>query len=257
MTDIEKAPEKMSLEELRKLVSSLSANFKRTVLIATTAVTVLSGFGFAKLSDIESKAREKVDASVLKSTEYFDVLINGQTRLQGNQWASAIPYFEKARALRQDDDFVLYSLMQCYANAAELDAGLRLIEDTEKSGLFNRNTNQVWTLLNAGRIYFLASLDRPELASKATYYIDRAERAARLEKGGEMSYVLYTRAILEYSKDIKGDWASNLTRLIAIDPRAKDWPSDDRSDAWFQLLMRKHPKIYDDFERTLRVAPAA
>ncbi len=146
----------------------------------------------------------------------------------------------------------MYSLLQCYANAAEIDAGLRLIEDAEKSGLFNRKFNQSWTLLNAGRLLMLSGIEKPEHIKKAEYYLRRAYRAAEIQKGGELSYVLYARAMVEYIKGNRSAWTNDLTNLVVIDPRVRDWPAGDRPDPWFQLLLRKFPKLADDFERVLR-----
>lgn len=252
MTEADKSPEDMSLEELRKLVAQLSIKFKRAVVLGTAAVAVLGVLGYGKLADIESKAREKVDATITKGTEYFDLIINGQTRIQAYQWSAAIPYFEKARTLRPDDEFTLYSLLQCYASNAELDAGIRLVEDSEKAGLFSRRFNEIWTLLNAGRIYTLASVDKPELSAKADYYLGRAQRAAEIQKGGDLSYVLYAKAVLEYTRSNKVGWTQLLVNLVEIDPRARDWPTGDRPEPWFQLLLKRYPQLFEDFNNTLR-----
>lgn len=241
----------MTLEELRKLVSQMQSNFKIAVAAGSTAVAALGLLGYGKLSDIESKAREKVNDAVVKGSEYFDLIINGQTRVQAAQWETALPYFEKARNLRPDDELTLYSLLMCYANVADIDGGLRLLEETEKSGLFARKFNEVWTLLNAGRLLTLASITKPELETKARYFLSRARRAAELQKGGEMSYVLYAQAIHEYTRKNDTEWRKLLARAIELDPRVKEWPASDRPDPWFELMLRKFPNFYTDFNKAL------
>lgn len=252
MPDREKTPDKMTLPELRILVTHLNANFKRAVWIGTLAITILTGLGLNRLSDIESKARDKVDAAVSKGSEYFDLIVNGQSRIQAGLWHAAIPHFEAARALRPDDELVIYNLLLCYANAAEVDAGIRLIEDVEKSGLFSRKLTQTWTLLNAGRVLMLAGLDKKEHLAKAGYYLGRARRAAQLQKGGDIAYVLYAEAILEYVQGNEHNWRHHLRSLVAIDPRSREWPSSDRVDPWFQLLLQRFPDIGKHFDRVLR-----
>jgi hypothetical protein len=96
------------------------------------------------------------------------------------------------------------------------------------------------------------SISDSENVKKAEYYLSRAQRAAELQKSGDLSYVLYGRAILEYIKGNMPLVESCLSQLISIDPRARDWPSADRPEAWFQLLMTKYPKLSEDFEGLLK-----
>lgn len=252
MAENVKSTEEMNIDELRKKVTDLDTKFKRTVIIGSTAVTLLSGLGYGKIQDIELKAREKVDGAVKKSVDYFDLVVNGQSRVNGSQWESALPYFESARSQRPDDEFVLYNLLMCYANGGQVDAGIQLLEEVERSGLFSRKTNQIWTLLSAGRVYLLAALEKPELFKKADYYLGRARRASELQKSGDLSYVLYAQATSEYMQGRKSISEEYLHSLIEMDPRARDWPSYDRPDPWFQMILKKHPKYADDFEKALK-----
>ena len=229
MADQEKSPDQMDLVELRKLVNALSANFKRAVWGGTIAVSVLSILGLSKISDIENKARERVDSAVAKGAEFFDLVINGQTRMNGFQYETAIGYFEAARSLKPDDDYVFYSLLTCYVNAAKLDSATRLVADAERAGLFDRKFNQTWTLLNAGRLYTLTGLENSGDHAKAEYFLERARRAAELQNGGDLSYVLYAQAILEYVKGNRPGCTDYLKSLVKIDPRAREWPHADRS----------------------------
>lgn len=246
-------PDSQSLTVLRAKVTQLETNFKRAVTGGAMAISVLGYLGFDKLNEIESKAKERIDQAISDSTMFLDLVINGQTRVQVFQWAAAIPYFEKALSLRSDDEVVLWSLLNCYVNSADLDAGLRLLEDIEKGGgLFSKRFSEFWTLQNISRLLILASIDKPELSNKAEYYVGRAIRSAELLKGGELSYALYAKAIFEYTRPNQLDWRASLVKAVNIDPRVRDWPTEDRPDPWIQLVLRKYPKFIEEFNLTAK-----
>jgi tetratricopeptide (TPR) repeat protein len=251
MGESEKSVEQLDLTELRALVKSLQSKFKIAVLVGTITISLLSVFGLTKLSDIENKARDRVDAAVSKGSEFFDLVVNGQTRLWASQYSTAMGYFEQAHALRPEDEYIFYCLLMCYVNNGDLDAGVRLLDNAKNAGLLDRKFNQVWTLLNAGRLYTLLAISDPRYQKSAEYYLARAQRAAELQKGGDIAYVLYARALYEYVRGNKEKAAYNITRLVSIDPRSRDWLKDDRTDPWFQMILKKYPSFPEDLHRMM------
>lgn len=240
-----------TLDTVREELKALQKQFKQTLWIGSLAVAGLSAIGIGKLSDIEAKARERVDAAVNKGTEYFDVMANAQARLNAGNWSGAIANLEQAVTLRPDDELIFYQLAGAYATSAEIQAGLKLIEDAERAGLLLRKYSSVWSHLNVARIYMLAASSEEKYKALAQSYFDKAERAASRSKGGEIAYVLYSRGVHElmYGQDARAD--GTFREIAEIDPRAEKWPEGDRPDPWFQLALKVRPTLQADMESRL------
>jgi predicted Zn-dependent protease len=237
-----------TLDGLREELTTLQKQFKQALWAGSIAIAGLSALGIAKLGDIETKAREKIDSAVNKGSEYFDAIVNGQARANAGNWAGAITYLEQAMALRPDDEFVFYQLASAYASGAEIEAGLKLLNEAERNGLLLRRYSSVWSQLNVARIYMLASIADSKHKPQAEVYFDKAERAASRSKGGEMAYVLYSRGIFELLNRNEAKAKSVLRSLADIDPRTQKWPEADRPEPWFQLVLRVRPKLQEELE---------
>lgn len=238
----------LTLEQLRGQLQALQKQFKQAIWVGSIALTALSAIGLAKLTDIETKARERVDSAVTKSIEYFDLMSNAQTRMNAADWTSAASYLEQAHALRPDDEFIFTNLLTSYAGGANIDAGLRLLESAERSGMLVRKYSGIWTQLNAARLYMIAGVGDGKYIKSAEYHFGRAERAAETLSGGEMAYVLYSKGIFQYLVGNEDGARATYQRMAELDPRARQWPAADRAEPWFQTLLKVRPTLQADLE---------
>jgi tetratricopeptide (TPR) repeat protein len=243
----------LTLDEVQVQLRTVQKQFKQAVWAGSIALTALSGIGLAKLSDIESKAREKVDSAVTKGVEYFDLMSNGQSRMNASAWSSASTFYEQALALRPDDEFIFTNLLICYASGANVEAGLKLLESADRSGMLVRKFSGVWTQLNAARLYMIAGVKDGKYIKSAEYHFDRAERAAQTLIGGELSYVLYSEGIFWYLRGDEKRARSLFQRMAELDPRTRRWPEGDRAEPWFQHLLKVQPTLQSDLENLFEV----
>jgi tetratricopeptide (TPR) repeat protein len=237
-----------TVESLRDELQTLQKQLKQAIWAGSIGVAALSALGIGKLSDIESKARERVDSAVTKGVEYFDIISNAQSRINAAQWAGAIGYLEQAITLRPDDEFVFTNLVMSYASGAEIEPGLRLLESAEKSGLFIRRYATVWAHLNAARLYMLAGVQDGKYIKSAEYHFGKAERAASRMKGGETAFVLYSQGIFYLLTGADDKARTSYQLMLEMDPRTRKWPEGDRQEPWFQHLMKVRPKLQEELE---------
>jgi predicted Zn-dependent protease len=247
------ATEALTLEQVRDQLQDLRKQFRQFIWVGSIAVTALSAIGLAKLSDIETEARKRVDSAVTKGTEYFDLMSNAQLRMNASSWASAATYLEQALALRPDDEFVFMSLLASYVGGANTEAGLRLLESADRNGMLVRKFSGVWTQLNAARLYMVAGVNDGKYIKSAEYHFGRAERAAQALSGGEMSSVLYSQGIFQYLTGDDAKARSTFQRMVELDPRTRQWPAGDRAEPWFQRLLKARPTLQADLEDLFEV----
>lgn len=239
-----------SVAEMRYELKMLQMQFKMAVVIGTLAIAGLSGLGISKVADIESKARERIDAALAKTLEYSELMANAQARQSAGYPGSAVGYVERAYALRPDDEFTFTVLLNNYVDSANIEAGLKLVDSAGRDALV-RKFPDVWTQLAAARLYMIAGVKDSKHIPNARYHFGRAERAAHKLNDGERAYVLYSAAIFQYLTGNEKEAAETLQRLADMEPRVRGWPEGDRLAPWFQELQKVHPGLQADLERML------
>jgi len=257
MTGSETPTKPLTLKEVDDELRKVQKQFKQAVWAGSIAIAVLASLGIAKLADIESKAKERIDTAVTRQIEFFDLMTNGQVRASAAAYAAAATYFEQALALRPDDEFIFTSLLNCYASGGLTDAGLRLLESAERTGMMVRKFSTVWAQLNAGRVYMVAGVRDSKHIKAAEYHLDRAERIAQTLSGGETAYVLYSQGIFWYLRGDEPRARALFQRMAELDPRTTKWPEGDRAEAWFQQLLKVRPTLQADLESLFTESQAA